>query len=124
MQVTTIRFILYTLCASFVVPVFSQQVDMAKLLEDELAKQPKKTNYTYATFKGTRLVNAHSIETIRKHELDFRVAHRFGDIIGEYGGNKTFFGLENSTDIKISFDYGISDRLTVGIGRVKGGLLL
>lgn len=29
------------------------------------------------------------------------------------------FGLDNSTDIRISFDYGITDNLTVGIGRSK-----
>jgi hypothetical protein len=73
-----------------------------------------------ATFKGTFLINSRTVETIHKRELDFRVSHRFGDIGGEYGGEKNFFGLENSTDIKISFDYGITDRLTIGLARTKG----
>ncbi|MBI3883299.1 MAG: hypothetical protein HY305_03545, partial [Sphingobacteriales bacterium] len=37
-----------------------------------------------------------------------------------YGGAKTFFGLDNSSDIKLSFDYGITNKLSVGISRAKG----
>jgi Membrane bound beta barrel domain (DUF5777) len=97
------------------------QDSLYNILNREVAIQKsKKPARVYATFKGTHLVNARTNETIKRKELDFRVSHRFGDIGGEYGGEKSFFGLENSTDIKISFDYGITDRLTVGISRAKG----
>ncbi|MDB5277450.1 MAG: hypothetical protein JWR61_2405 [Ferruginibacter sp.] len=97
------------------------QDSLSNMLDKEMATSTAtKKQYTYATFKGTQLVNSRTIETLGKHELDFRVAHRFGDIGGEYGGEKSFYGLENSTDVKIGFDYGITDRLTVGIGRAKG----
>ena len=97
------------------------QDTLSNMLDKEMATHTsKKKQFTYATFKGTQLVNSRTIETLGKHELDFRVAHRFGDIGGQFGGEKSFFGLENSTDVKISFDYGITDRLTVGIGRTKG----
>jgi len=89
-------------------------------LEKELGTDPKPTKKVTSTFKSTRLINAHSNETIYKNELDFRVDHRFGDIAGSNGGLKNFFGLDNSTDIRIGFDYGISDRLTVGLARLKG----
>lgn len=72
------------------------------------------------TFKSTLIVNAESNETLHKHDLVFNVSHRFDDIAGKFGGIKTFFGLDNSTDIKIFFEYGITDRLTVGLGRAKG----
>lgn len=72
------------------------------------------------TFKSSMIVNAQSNETLHKHDLVFNVSHRFDDIAGTNGGVKTFFGLDNSTDIKIFFEYGISDRLTIGIGRAKG----
>lgn len=72
------------------------------------------------TYKSTRIVQGQSSEMLRKHELDFRVAHRFGDAAGEFGGTKTFFGTDNSTDIRIAFEYGISDNLMVGISRSKG----
>lgn len=73
-----------------------------------------------ATFKSTRIINGQSNETLAKGDLDFRVAHRFGDIGGSGGGSSTFFGLDNSTDIRIAFEYGITDRLTAGISRAKG----
>src|SRR4051812_26025943 len=105
---------------SSVILLFSKtgvgQGNLSNLLDKEVKeKESKKRHFVYATFKGTHLVNANTVETIKKNELDFRVAHRFGDIGGEFGGEKRFFGLDNSTDIKISFDYGISDRLTFGI---------
>lgn len=73
-----------------------------------------------ATFKSTRIINGQSNETLAKGDLDFRVAHRFGDMGGSGGGSSTFFGLDNSTDIRIAFEYGITDRLTAGISRAKG----
>ncbi|MGF6845911.1 hypothetical protein QFZ51_001146 [Chitinophaga sp. W3I9] len=72
------------------------------------------------TYKSTRIVQGQSTEMLRKHELDFRVTHRFGDAGGEFGGTKTFFGTDNSTDIRIAFEYGVSDDLMVGISRTKG----
>ena len=72
------------------------------------------------TYKSTRIVQGQSTEMLRKHELDFRVTHRFGDAGGEFGGAKTFFGTDNSTDIRIAFEYGISDNFMAGISRSKG----
>lgn len=72
------------------------------------------------TYKSTRIILGESTETLHKRELDFRVAHRFGDMGGSLGGAKTFFGMDNSTDIRIAFEYGVTDRLMVGISRSKG----
>lgn len=72
------------------------------------------------TFYSTRVINAHSIETLRKGVLEFRIEHRFGDIAGSDGGAQTFFGFDNASDIRFAFEYGISDRLMVGLGRSKG----
>lgn len=74
----------------------------------------------YKTFKDTRIINTHSIETLGAHKLDFRVTHRFGDMLGNSGGWSNFFGLENASDITIGFEYGISDRLMLGLSRAKG----
>jgi len=104
-------------------PVFKTycQDSLTNILNNEVShQQAHRPSHVYATFKGTHLINARTNETIKKKELDFRVSHRFGDIGGEYGGEKSFFGMENSTDIRISFDYGITDRLTVGVSRSKG----
>ncbi|MGM9474774.1 DUF5777 family beta-barrel protein [Pedobacter sp. GSP4] len=88
-------------------------------LENALQMPIEKKN-VQATFKATKLINIQTNETIYKNEMDFRVDHRFGDIAGSGGGIKNFFGLDQSTDIRIGFDYGISDKLSVGIARAKG----
>ncbi|TVR79905.1 MAG: hypothetical protein EA412_05580 [Chitinophagaceae bacterium] len=73
-----------------------------------------------ATFKTTRLILGHTVETLPKRSLDFRVAHRFDDILGDQGGLSNFYGFDRVTDIRIGFEYGITDNLMVGIGRTKG----
>ena len=74
----------------------------------------------FTTFATTRLLNNHSTETLKKRELDFRVTHRFGDIGGNSGGYNTLWGLDNSSDIRIAFEYGVTRRLMIGLGRSKG----
>ncbi|MFN8321835.1 MAG: DUF5777 family beta-barrel protein [Chitinophagales bacterium] len=94
------------------------QVDLL----DELSKDQKpKREYVAYTFKTTRVINGHSIETVKKNQLDFRVSHRFGDIAGSPNDHiHSFFGFDQAADIAIIFEYGITDDLTVGIGRMKG----
>ncbi|MNK05895.1 hypothetical protein D3C87_237850 [compost metagenome] len=92
------------------------QEDLDKLIHIDGVKNEKVT----ATFKSGNLINLKTTETIHQHEMDFRVDHRFGDIAGGAGGGKNFFGLDNSTDIRIGFDYGLLDNLNIGIARAKG----
>jgi hypothetical protein len=73
----------------------------------------EETIYTTATFKATKLINGHSIETPSKGVLQFMILHRFGVISN---GLYDFFGLDNAT-IRLGLDYGISERFAIGIGR-------
>lgn len=109
-----------TLILIFGVLIFTRPVFAQVDLEKELATTGPKHEKVTSTFKSTRLINGHSNETIYKNELDFKVDHRFGDIAGDNGGIKQFFGLDNSTDIRIGFEYGLSDRLSIGLARAKG----
>jgi hypothetical protein len=86
--------------------------DLMSMLDQELAKSPA-TNYTTATFKTTRLINAHSIEQVAGGVLDVKISHRFGTL---NGGFYELFGLDNAS-IRIGADYGITNWLMVGIGR-------
>jgi hypothetical protein len=72
------------------------------------------------TFHGTRILNGHSVETLKKNTLQFRIEHRFGDLVGVAGGVNNFFGFDQAADIRFGFEYGITDKLMVGIGRSKG----
>lgn len=74
----------------------------------------------YPIFNDRKIINSFSTETLPKGMLDFRVAHRFGDMFGEGGGWPTFYGLENASDVMIGFDYGINDHFMVGLNRTKG----
>ena len=84
--------------------------DLLDILEREA---PKMENIVSATFKGTRIVNGHSIEGRKDKELEFIIAHRFGRI---NTGFEELFGLDQS-NIRFSFEYGLSDNLTAGLGR-------
>ncbi len=86
------------------------QDDLLSMLEDEQGDQK---TLTEATFKGTRLINGHSIETRKKGVMDFIIAHRFGTIDG---GGYELFGLDNAT-IRIGLEYALNDRLYLGLGR-------
>lgn len=109
---------LFTLLAilSLAQATFSQDEDVA----DSTSYVEEESNVISETFSSTRIINGHSIETLNKGVLEFRVEHRFGDIGGTAGGVQTMFGLDNSADIRIAFEYGITDKMMIGLGRSKG----
>lgn len=91
--------------------VFAQD-DLLKELEQQ---DSKKTDYVDATFKGSRLVNGQSVETRHKGELELIFSHRFGAI---NQGIYELFGLDQAY-IRLGAEYGISDRVSVGMGRTS-----
>ena len=72
------------------------------------------------TFEGTRALNNHSTEMLYKRNMEFRVSHKFGDIAGDNGGLQNFYGFDNLADVRIAFEYGITDNINIGLGRNKG----
>tara|TARA_B110000879_G_scaffold3082_1_gene4221 strand:+ start:198 stop:1109 length:912 start_codon:yes stop_codon:yes gene_type:complete len=93
------------------------QDDLLDMLEAEESTKNYKVGPTWKTMK---LVNLHSTSMVKKNGLDFRVTHRFGSIGEKSGGGvHNLYGLDISDDIRISFDYGITENLQIGIGRSK-----
>ena len=91
----------------------------AQTAADDLSPiQPKQ--YTYQTFKDTRVINAPSVEVLQKHLMDFRIVHRFGDLLGPRGGWPSFYGLERVADVYLGLEYGLGHRTTLGFSRTKG----
>ncbi|WP_166964561.1 DUF5777 family beta-barrel protein [Yeosuana marina] len=83
-------------------------------LLDVLDKEtPKKKEYISSTFKGTRILNGHSIENRKKGTLEFLISHRFGRI---NQGVDELFGLDQS-NIRFAFEYSMTDNLMLGLGR-------
>jgi len=111
---------LLIIAAVFFTATFSfaqDTTDISKMLADELkANDLTKTTYTTATFKTTRLIDGHSVETTAPGVLDVKISHRFGTIGGVSGGAYNFFGLDNAT-MRLGFDYGLTHTLMIGIGR-------
>ena len=84
--------------------------DLDSLMEKSVKPQ---IVYATATFKSTRVVNGHSVERMKKNQLEFRVSHRFGQFDT---GSYEFYGLDQGT-IHLALEYGLTDWLEVGIGR-------
>ena len=87
------------------------QDDLLDMLEKEDAK---KTTFTQATFKGTRLINGQTVETLAKQHLNFWISHRFGSINSGFIDN--FFGLDEAK-IRLGLEYSLTDKLLLGTGR-------
>lgn len=101
---------LAALCSPLLAPGAFAQDDLMNLLNADSARL---TRPVTATFKGTRLINGHSVETVRGKSLDFLIQHRFGRL---NSGAENFFGLDEAI-IRLGLEYGLSDRLTIGLGR-------
>lgn len=103
--------IIASVCASC---LLAQEVDLFKMLDEESSKESKtRTDYVAATFKSTRLINGHSVETLGKKILDFRISHRFDKFSD---GFYEIFGLDHAK-MRIGLDYGLTDRFMIGLGR-------
>ena len=71
------------------------------------------TEYVTGTFKALYIVNMKTIEAPAGGALNVEFQHRFGTV---NSGAYNLFGLDFAT-FRLGADYGISDRLSVGIGR-------
>jgi len=87
---------------------FSQD-DLMDLFESD---EPS-TEYAYATFKTTRISLGQSVENPANGNLIFDIQHHFGRL---NTGIYDFFGLDQA-NTRLGFQYGITDWITIGLGR-------
>ncbi len=104
--------ILLALLCPALSPAYAQDPSLLKSLDDSLISRVG-TGYVRATFKATHIVNMQTVEAPAAGALNFLIQHRFGQL---NSGGYNLFGLDNAT-LRFGFDYGISDRLSVGAGR-------
>jgi opacity protein-like surface antigen len=95
---------------SFLGSVRAQDSSLLNLLNDSVAPT---ASYTTGTFKATQIVNTPTVEAPARRNLQFMIMHRFGKL---NEGGYALFGLDNA-EIRFALDYGLTDRLAVGIGR-------
>lgn len=110
------KLFIVSLSLAFAIPCFAQEEDLLNELETQ---DSSLTGYVSATFKGTRIQNLASVEIMGKNTLEFRIAHRFGDMFTETAGGQTLFGLDGPVALDLSFDYSLSNRFSIGISRTN-----
>lgn len=68
-------------------------------------------------FNGSYIINNQSSNVLERGSLNFLILHRFGELSD---GAFNAYGLDYAA-IRLGFEYGISDKLTAGIGRSSVG---
>ena len=99
---------IYLLYIILITPLIGQD-DLLDIFEDDSSKPV----IVESSFKGTRVVNAQSLELPRPKILQFMIQHRFGSI---ENGFYDLFGMDYAT-IRFDFNYGLTERLSFGVGR-------
>ena len=89
----------------------SAQDSLLNILED--SSNATGTFPVKATFKAIHIINSQTVESPAQGDLNFIIMHRFGKL---NDGAYNFFGLDNAS-IRLGLDFGITDRLGIGIGR-------
>lgn len=100
--------------------VFCYAQEDSLLVDDGVVVGPDESEYIENVFSATRVINGHSTEMLGKNVMEYRIEHRFGDIAGPNGGAQQMFGFDNSADIRMAIEYGITDNINIGLGRSKG----
>lgn len=104
-------FLLSIICCA---KAISQDVNLDSLVDIQIkAKNQNKTQHTEATFKTSRLIDGHTVETTQAGVFDFKISHRFGKL---NEGFYNMFGFDVAS-MRIGADYGFTNRFTVGGGR-------
>jgi hypothetical protein len=112
-QLQTMRALLIIVLTSCSSRILAQD-DLLSLLGKN---DDNKKEYITNAFKSSRVINGHSMEFIGKGVLDVRILHRFGPVNTGYND---LFGLDQA-NMRFGFDYGVSKRLTLGVGRSNVG---
>ncbi|MDE3142925.1 MAG: hypothetical protein KGL19_02140 [Bacteroidota bacterium] len=94
------------------IKINAQDNSLLNILSDSMSAN-KTRSFVTGTFKATHVVNMQTVEGVAAGALSFVIQHRFGQL---NSGAYNFFGLDNAT-LRLGLDYGITDRLTAGIGR-------
>jgi hypothetical protein len=71
------------------------------------------TDYAFATWKGTKVVNLQTNELPGKGVLQYTILHRFGSFSDNFLYN--FLGLDNA-QVRLTLDYSPSEWLNLGMG--------
>ncbi|TDN37333.1 hypothetical protein E4631_00145 [Hymenobacter sp. UV11] len=100
------------LVLTWAAPAAHAQADLLGQLDQETKKDAPK-ELVDATFKSTRLINGHTVQTPGEGTLVFLISHRIGPF---NSGSYEFFGLDQAK-MRLALEYALTDRLEIGVGR-------
>lgn len=61
-----------------------------------------------------RNINFYTVESLSPGELHYSIMHTFGEV---KSGPGSLWGIDNGANVRFSFEYGLTDRLSLGFGR-------
>ena len=96
--------VIFALLFGIAVPAFSQ-------LERQMANENQPVDLI---FHAPRHINLLTVEPLEKKAMHFAIMHTFGTLDG---GVENLFGLDNGANIQFSFEFGLSDKLSLGVSR-------
>ncbi len=67
-------------------------------------------------FLTTRIAGTSSVSLLEQGDLNYMIMHNFGEIST---GIDNFYGIDQGANVRMAFEYGLSDRLSIGIGRTS-----
>lgn len=73
------------------------------------------------TFKAPTVILTNSVKNLYANTLNMSIYHTFGLVSSGING---FYGLDTGANIRLGLDYGITDKLSVGLGRVRLGKIV
>lgn len=100
-------FILTVLIISFSLESVNAQMQRTRATED----RPVDELFLIGSVAGMSTVT-----NLEARNLNSLIMHNFGLVSG---GLEDFYGLDQGAAVRIGFDYGLTDRLTLGIGRTS-----
>ncbi|ERM81223.1 hypothetical protein P872_20265 [Rhodonellum psychrophilum GCM71 = DSM 17998] len=95
-----------------ILALFLSHPSMAQL-ERKLADGSQKEELI---FHAPRHINLLTVEPLDKKALHFAIMHTFGTIDG---GLQDLYGLDNGANIQFSFEYGFSEKFSLGAARAS-----
>lgn len=102
-------FILFTIV--FLLLHFFTPISLHAQLERKTADVDESVSLT---FMAPRNINLYTVESLSKGELHYSILHTFGPV---NSGARNLFGIDAGANVRFSFEYGIIDWFSSGLGR-------
>lgn len=91
--------------------VFVSSTYTSAQLERELENENQPVDLI---FHAPRHINLLTVEPLERKTMHFAIMHTFGTLDG---GIENLFGLDNGANIQFSFEFGLTDKLSLGASR-------